>query len=305
MRSVRVRFRTVSSRTLASREQNVSEVVSWRPARLLSPAATAAGALDVPRTAPGALLRRRAALSDPSQIEELAFDDQGAVPARVRGQRHRRPWLPHGLLVRARLRAATGRRPRDPALRRGRLPRARLGQRPLVDEHEGGHTPFCGRHHARCSTPSGRQTVTVLRRGRSARSGQAARQAGLAARAALDLVSAHHRHLADRVARARAAAPTSRRSAGRRTSRASRSRFEARIGGDAGATTSRIEVTLAPRRARCSRDDRYRVVDSEVDRRIVLSDPGIDDYPQRAAVEPGAADPARRATIRLLSRRPA
>ena len=39
-----------------------------------------------------------------------------------------------------------------------------------------------------------------------------------------------------------------------------------------------IEVTLRARRARCWRDDRYQVVDREVDRRIVLSDPGIDDF---------------------------
>ncbi len=61
------------------------------------------------------------------------------------------------------------------------------------------------RHHQRARRVDGKQTVTVYARRRSARPGQAARQAGLAARAALDLVSAHHRHLADGLDRAGAA----------------------------------------------------------------------------------------------------
>ena len=53
--------------------------------------------------------------------------------------------------------------------------------------------------------------------------------------------------------------------------------FEARVGGD----PRRRPVArgdAAARRARCWRDDRYQVVDREVDRIIVLSDPGIDDF---------------------------
>jgi hypothetical protein len=70
----------------------------------------------------------------------------------------------------------------------------------LVAEHEGGHTPFSA-DITTALKADGRSRDRV-RRGRSGRPGQAARQAGLAAGAALDLVSAHHRHLADRLARA-------------------------------------------------------------------------------------------------------
>ena len=69
----------------------------------------------------------------------------------------------------------------------------------LAAVHEGGHTPFWA-DITHMLDPSGQQKVTRAGRGRSARPDQAARQAGLAARAALDLVSAHHRHLADRLA---------------------------------------------------------------------------------------------------------
>ena len=159
-----------------------------------------------------------------------------------------------------------GRRPRAPALRRGRLRGDGLGQRLLAVDARGRLHAVLGRHHRRCSTPSGRQTVDGARRGRPARPRQAARQAGLAARAALDLVSAHDRHLADRLARARRAAPTSTRSAGRRTSSAGRSASRR-----ASAATRRDDLRRR-RDARgtasgCSRDDRYRVVDGEVDRR--------------------------------------
>ena len=52
--------------------------------------------------------------------------------------------------------------------------------------------------------------------------------------------------------------------------------FEARIAGDA-AEDLALEVKLRHGERVLARD-RYRVVDSEVDRRIILSDPGIDDF---------------------------
>ncbi len=56
------------------------------------------------------------------------------------------------------------------------------------------------RHHASCGRRAPSTSSSACRR-RSARPGETARQTGLAARAALDLVSAHDRHLADRLAR--------------------------------------------------------------------------------------------------------
>jgi hypothetical protein len=91
-----------------------------------------------------------------------------------------------------------------------------------VAHHEGGHTPFRA-DVTEVLRRVGPQTRHRAGRGRSARPDEAARQAGLAARAALDLVPAHHRHLADRLAGARAA-HLHRKCAGRRTSRALRHR---------------------------------------------------------------------------------
>ena len=116
-------------------------------------------------------LRRRAPVPASVGDRRVAADDRGAVSARVDGQRHRRPRLPQRLLVRARVRASQPTdEPRDPALRRGRLPRARVGQRPARR-----HATKAATRRSRPTSPRaldavGPQTVTVLRRGRSARS---------------------------------------------------------------------------------------------------------------------------------------
>ena len=60
-------------------------------------------------------------------------------------------------------------------------------------EHEGGYTPFSADITDLLATRPGRARDRRARRRRPGRSREAARQAGLAARAALDLVPAHHR----------------------------------------------------------------------------------------------------------------
>ncbi len=77
--------------------------------------------------------------------------------------------------------------------------------------------------------------------------------------------------------------------------------FEARVGGDAVEDLS-IEVTLC-HGERVLAHDRYQVIDHEVDRRIVLSDPGIDDFrnellwsPERPTLLDATRAPARAAT---------
>ena len=99
----------------------------------------------------------------------------------------------------------------------------------LAAEHEGGYTPFCAditdlprTPAARRPSPSGPRTTR--------RSLEAARQAGLAAPPALDLVPAHDRHLAARLAGARRPPPASASSAGRPTSSAGRSASRRRLG---------------------------------------------------------------------------
>ena len=71
----------------------------------------------------------------------------------------------------------------------------------LAITHEGGHTPFWA-DITDLLDEVGKADGHRLCRRRSARLDEAARQAGLAARAAFDLVPAHHRHLADGMARA-------------------------------------------------------------------------------------------------------
>ena len=89
-------------------------------------------------------------------------------------------------------------RARDPAFRRGGLSRTRLGER-----HAGGrarrrpHTVLGG-HHT-CLASGHRAACHGQGRGRSPRSGEAARQTGLATRAAQHLVSAYDGYLADGV----------------------------------------------------------------------------------------------------------
>ena len=155
------------------------------------------------------------------------------------------------------------------------------------------------RHHRCCSTP-GAQRDRRARRRRPARPRQAARQAGLAARAALDLVSAHDRHLADGLAGARARDAGSAACAGRRTSSAGRSASRRWLGGRAPRATaaracsSRVgeqllaDDTLHGRRRRGA--PAHRAVR-----------PGHRRLPQRAALEPRVAD-ADRGRARALGR---
>ena len=121
------------------------------------------------------------------------------------------------------------------------------------------------------------QTIVVRGGGRSARPGQAARQAGLAAGAALDLVPAHHRHLADRLAGARAPRPVSAGSAGRRNLERWEIGLEARVDGRRRATTCGSRQAHADGDRLLADDTLPRSIGGEVHRRIALSDPGIDD----------------------------
>ena len=99
-----------------------------------------------------------ASFTHPSEIARWEQHDRGAVPARVGGQRHRRPRLSSVLLVRARLRAAARRRPRDPALRRRRLLRAGSGSTASSRPRTRAATRRSPPTSRDCSTPSGRQT---------------------------------------------------------------------------------------------------------------------------------------------------
>ena len=213
--------------------------------------------------------------SDPSQIATWPLAIRVPFPPESAASGMRTPRLSHRMLVRARLRVAPG--GQRVILHFGAVDyvaRVWVNGR-YVTSHEGGHTPFRAdiTAAARCVRPADRHGAG---RGRSARSRQAARQAGLAARAAFDLVSAHDRHLADRVARARAA-DLHRQDPLDAARRGLCDRLRSAHRGRRLRTTCTLDVRLLPRRAAAGRR-LYRVIDSEVDRRIILSDPGIDDF---------------------------
>ena len=151
------------------------------------------------------------------------------------------------------------------------------------------------RYHRSAASRDGSTRSLVLRRRRPARPRQAARQAGLAARAAFDLVSANDRHLADGLARERARDLDRNRCAGPPNLRALGDRASRRASTAIRATTCGSSVDAARRRQRRSRDDRYSVVAGEVHRRIALSDPGIDDFRNELLWSPAVAHPDRRA----------
>ena len=156
--------------------------------------------------------RRRLALGVPRRPRH-----RRAVPARIRRLGHRRARVPPRRVV---LAQPHPRRPRRrglrrertaprPALRRRRPPGHGLDRRqprrhprgrphPVLVRRDRGADPGCRRRrrHAHPGRP---------RRGRPARPDPAPRQAGLARGTARHLVPPHHRHLADRVARGRAA----------------------------------------------------------------------------------------------------
>ena len=140
-------------------------------------------------------IRRRGALPAPLGHSRLAAADPGPVSSGIDGQRDRRHRLSCPVLVRARIRYRRRWRSRHPALRRGRLRGAGLGQRPPGGQPRGWPHAVLRRHHppaearrAADRQPSGHR--------RSTRPDEAARQAGLAARTPRHLVSADHRHLA-------------------------------------------------------------------------------------------------------------
>ena len=105
-----------------------------------------------------------------------------------------------------RVHAARG-RAAPAAFRSGGLPSEGLGRRPFRRPARGRAHPVLVRHHRRAQEePRGARDRGVGAR-RAPGPGAATRQAGLAGRAAQHLVSAHHRHLADRLARGGAVAP--------------------------------------------------------------------------------------------------
>ena len=179
-----------------------------------------------------------------------------------------------------------------PALRRGRLPARVWVNGLLVGDARGRPHAVLGRHHPMLDALGPADASTVRAEDDPHDLDEAARQAGLAAGAALHLVPAHDRHLADGVAGARRAAPTSTRSAGRRTSRAGRSRFEARVGGDPVDDLS-IEVTLRHGERAARATTATACIDGEVRPPHRAVRPRHRRLPQRAAVEPGAPDAAR------------
>ena len=193
-----------------------------RRARSSAPAARARG-LALPertlgvRDRPGGRLALRARRA-------VRPHDSRPVLARDAGERSRRHRLLRGVLV-------------PPTLARRRLgPQDRLLlhfgavdysatvwiEGALAGAHEGGYTPFAIDVTDYVASSANRRGRRARRR-RPARPREAARQAGLAARPALDLVPAHDRHLADRLVGGRSRRRRSARSAGRRTSSAGRS----------------------------------------------------------------------------------
>ncbi|CAA9501606.1 MAG: GH2, partial [uncultured Solirubrobacteraceae bacterium] len=164
------------------------------------PPAPAPGRMDEPQRLLG-LLARPGGLPPDSRRGPLRAADRGAVRSgdpRERRRGHRA--LPR-LLVPQDLHGPRARAGRAPvaALRRGRPPGLRVGQRRAGGRPRGRLHAVRRRHHrgAGRRRPGGRRPR--LRRPRGPR--EAARQAGLAARAAHRLVPADHRHLADRLAR--------------------------------------------------------------------------------------------------------
>ena len=163
----------------------------------------------------------------------------------------------------------------------------------LVARHEGGYTPVLRRHH-RPAAPTAAADDRRARRRRSARPRQAARQAGLAARAAL--------------ASGTRAPPASGRRSGSRACRATWI-GSAALDAEPGALGDRLRGrgSAASRRERpapaasscaptssCSPTTPTRVVAGEVHRRIALSDPGIDDFRNELLWSPDDADAHRR-----------
>ena len=165
----------------------------------------------------------------------------------------------------------------------------------LAATHEGGHTPFWA-DITHMLDPSGRQTVTVraeddahdLTKPRGKQDWQLEphsiwypRTTGIWQTVWLERVSRTY------VAKIRWTPKVEGYQLG----------FEARLGGDSADDLS-IEITLR-QESRLLAQDRYRVVDGEVDRFIVLSDPGIDDFRNEllwSPERPTLLD----ATIRLL-----
>ena len=165
--------------------------------------------------------------------------------------------------------------------------------------HGGGYTPFTA--DVTDAAAAGEIEVVVPRR-RPARPGQAPRQAGLAARAALDLVPAHDRHLADRSGWSRCP-PTRIGTAprGRPTLERWEIGLEAWRRRRAAATTCGC-ASASRRAASLLADDTYRVVAGEVHRRIALSDPGIDDYRNELLWSPERPTLIRRRTCNCSTR---
>ena len=144
-----------------------------------------------------------------------------------------------------------------------------------VAQHEGGYTPFCA--DITEFLDADRAADRGRARGRrSRRPLQAARQTGLAASSALHLVSAHHGHLADRLAGTGARPPGSGTSAGHPTWSAGKSASKRASTGER-REGLRLNVKLYAGETLLA-DDTYAVIAGEVHRRIALSDPGIDDY---------------------------
>jgi hypothetical protein len=177
--------------------------------RGIPPPPTAARRLAQPRWPMAGHARRPCRLRR-SRRSELGPHHRGPVSARSARQRRARPRLPAPRLVPAPdparpVDGALARGAPDAALRRRQLPRPGLGQRPLRGRAPRRPQPVLDRRQP----PPGRFAARGrgAGRGRPAGHAQGARQDGLGAGAAQDLVSAQQRHLAHGVDREGAARP--------------------------------------------------------------------------------------------------
>ena len=215
--------------------------------------------MDLPERTLGVRPRPRRALA-PARGGAVRPHDPRPVRARDAGQRHRRHGLLSRLLVPAHVRRARASSPASALLLHfGAVDYAATVwvNGALAGAHEGGYTPFCADITDAARRGAAQQSVVVRAEDDPHDLAKPRGKQDWQLRAALDLVSAHHRHLADGVAGARAGDAASARCAGRRTSSAGRSASRRASTATRRDGPARSRVQPARRRARCSPTTRY------------------------------------------------